>query len=118
MLEMLQQDFIRTARAKGLHERAVIMRHVFRNALIPMLTLLGPLTARLVTGSFIIEQFFAIPGVGRNFVTAVFARDYGVIMGATLFYAFVVAIANLVVDLLYFAVDPRLRADRAVAGGH
>jgi oligopeptide transport system permease protein len=109
LLDVLQQDFVSTARAKGLHERAVILRHGLRNALLPVLTFLGPITAGLVTGSFIIEQFFAIPGVGRNYVTAVFARDYGVIMGSTLFFAVVVAIANLVVDLLYGVVDPRLR---------
>lgn len=109
MLEVMQQDFIRTARAKGLRERVVVLRHIVKNALIPVLTLLGPLSAGLVTGSFIIEQFFAIPGVGRNFVSAVFARDYGMIMGVTLFYAFVVAVANLIVDILYGVVDPRIR---------
>lgn len=109
MLEVMGQDFIRTARSKGLRERAVLFRHIVRNALIPVLTVLGPITAHLVTGSFIIEQFFAIPGVGRNYVTAVFARDYNIIMGATLFFALVVAIANLIVDVLYGLVDPRVR---------
>jgi oligopeptide transport system permease protein len=109
MLEVMQQDFIRTARAKGLQERVVVVRHIVKNALIPVLTLLGPLSAGLVTGSFIIEQFFAIPGVGRNYVQAVFARDYGMIMGTTLFYAFIVAFANLIVDLLYGVADPRIR---------
>ena len=109
MLDVIQQDYVRTARGKGLRERTIIVRHIFKNALIPILTLLGPLSAGLVTGSFIIEQFFAIPGIGRSFVTAVTARDYGLIMGTTLFYAFVVAMANLVVDLLYGVVDPRIR---------
>ncbi len=108
-LEVLGQDYIRTARAKGLAERIVVWRHVLKNAMVPILTVLGPIFAALVTGSFIIEQIFAINVIGRHFVTAVFRRDYGVIMGVTLFYAFVVAVANLVVDVLYAAVDPRIR---------
>jgi oligopeptide transport system permease protein len=108
-LEVLNQDYVRTAWAKGLPVRAVVLRHVARNALIPVLTLAGPLAAALVTGSFIIESQFAIPGVGRAFVTAIFQRDYGVIMGVTLFYALVVATANLAVDLAYAAADPRIR---------
>jgi oligopeptide transport system permease protein len=108
-LEVLQQDYVRTAWAKGLSVRAVVIQHVARNALIPVLTLAGPLAAALVTGSFIIESQFAIPGVGRAFVTAIFGRDYGVIMGVTLFYALVVATANLAVDLAYAAADPRIR---------
>jgi oligopeptide transport system permease protein len=108
-LEVLQQDYVRTAWAKGLSVRAVVLRHVARNALIPVLTLAGPLAAALVTGSFIIESQFAIPGVGRAFVTAIFGRDYGVIMGVTLFYALVVGTANLAVDLAYAAADPRIR---------
>ena len=110
MIDVMDQDYVRTARAKGLPERAVIVRHMARNALIPVLTLLGPITAHLLTGSFIIEQFFAIPGIGRAFVQAAFARDYGVIMGTTLFYAAVVAFANLVVDVLYGIADPRIRS--------
>ncbi len=109
MIDVMRQDYVRTARAKGLHERVVVMRHITRNALIPVLTLAGPITAGLVTGSFIIEQFYAIPGIGRAFVQAVFARDYGIIMGTTLFYAAIVAFANLAVDLLYGLVDPRIR---------
>jgi oligopeptide transport system permease protein len=108
-LEVLQQDYVRTAWAKGLSVRAVVIQHVARNAFIPVLTLAGPLAAALVTGSFIIESQFAIPGVGRAFVTAIFGRDYGVIMGVTLFYALVVATANLAVDLAYAAADPRIR---------
>lgn len=108
-LEVLNQDYVRTAWAKGLSVRAVVLRHVARNALIPVLTLAGPLAAALVTGSFIIESQFAIPGVGRAFVTAIFGRDYGVIMGVTLFYGLVVATANLAVDLAYAAADPRIR---------
>lgn len=109
MLEVLRQDYIRTAWAKGLTERVVIMRHAVRNALIPVLTLAGPLAVNLITGSFIIETVFSIPGIGRLFVQAVFGRDYGLIMGTILFYAFIVAIANLIVDILYAVVDPRIR---------
>ena len=109
VLEVLEQDYVRTARAKGLAEQVVVMRHMVRNALIPVLTILGPVAAFLVTGSFIIEYLFAIPGIGRQFVTSISARDYGVIMGTTLFYAVVVAAANLIVDLMYAIVDPRIR---------
>ena len=113
MIEVRDEDYVRTARAKGLHERAVVLRHMARNAMIPVLSLVGPITAHLVAGSFIIEQVFAIPGIGRAFVQAGFARDYGVIMGTTLFYATVFAVANLVVDVLYGVVDPRIRAGQS-----
>jgi oligopeptide transport system permease protein len=109
MLEVLNQDYIRTARAKGLKENVVVIRHAVKNSMIPILTVMGPIFAFLVTGSFIVERIFAINGVGRHFVQAVFDRDYGLIMGTTLFYAAVVAIANLVVDISYAVVDPRIR---------
>ncbi len=109
MLDVLRQDYVRTARAKGLRERAVVLRHMVRNALIPVLTVIGPVAAVLVTGSFIVEQLFAIPGIGRTFVTSIAARDYGVIMGTTLFYTLIVVVANLVVDILYPVIDPRIR---------
>ena len=109
MLEVLRQDYIRTARAKGLTEWAVLLRHTVKNALVPVLTVSGPIFANLITGSFIIERFFAIPGVGRRFVDAVFVRDYGMIMGTVLFYAAIIAVANLIVDILYAVVDPRIR---------
>jgi oligopeptide transport system permease protein len=109
MLEVMGQDYIRTARAKGMAEQVVVLRHAVKNAMIPVLTVAGPIFAILVTGSFIVERIFQINGVGRPFVDAVFRRDYGVIMGTTIFYATVVAIANLVVDILYAAVDPRIR---------
>jgi len=109
MLEVLSEEYILTARSKGLREPVVLLRHAMRNALIPILTVAGPIAVSLVTGSFIVESFFSIPGIGRLFVQGVFARDYGVIMGATLFYALLVAVANLVVDLLYAVVDPRIR---------
>ena len=109
MLEVLGQDYIRTARAKGLSEWAVIARHTVKNALVPILTVLGPILAVLVTGSFIIETSFAINGVGRHFVGAISSRDYGLIMGTTLFFAVIITFANLAVDILYAFVDPRIR---------
>jgi len=108
-LEVLRQDYIRTAYAKGLMENIILLRHVLRNALIPVVTTAGPELAFLISGSFIIEQLFSIPGIGRLFVNGVFARDYGLIMGSILFYAFTVATINLVVDILYVVIDPRIR---------
>ena len=109
MLEVLRQDYVRTAHAKGLAAHVVVIRHAIKNAMIPVITIMGPIAAILVTGSFIIETTFAIPGVGRAFVDAVLRRDYAMIMGATLFYTAIVAVANLAVDILYAVVDPRIR---------
>ena len=109
LLEVLEQDYIRTARAKGLPDRLVLIRHTLKNAMVPILTVLGPIFVALVTGSFIVERIFAINGIGRHFVTAIFVRDYGVIMGTTLFYALLVAVANLLIDISYAIVDPRIR---------
>ena len=109
MLDVLRQDYIRTARAKGVREFVVVARHAVRNAMIPVLTVLGPTFAVFITGSFIIETQFAIAGLGREFVRSVLIRDYGLIMGVTLFYAVIIATMNLVVDLLYAVADPRIR---------
>jgi oligopeptide transport system permease protein len=109
MLEVLEQDYLRTARAKGLGSAAVFYRHGLRNAVVPVLTVLAPIVAGLITGSFIVEQLFSIPGTGRLFVQSVLARDYGMIMGATLFYAAFIAVANLAVDVAYAVADPRIR---------
>ncbi len=109
VLEVLEQDYVRTARAKGLHERIVLGRHVLKNAVVPILTVSGPIAAGLVTGSFIVETVFAIPGLGKLFIASVFQRDYGMIMGTTIFYAAIIAVANLVVDMVYVAVNPRIR---------
>jgi oligopeptide transport system permease protein len=108
MLEIVRQDYVRTARAKGLDERIVIVRHMLRNALLPVVTILGPVLAALVTGSFVIEQVFRVPGIGRLYINSIFARDYPLIMGTTLLYAVAVAVFNLVVDVLYGVVDPRI----------
>lgn len=108
LLETLGEDFIRTARAKGLKEPLVLFKHAVRNSLIPVLTLLGPLFAALVAGSFVVEYVFAIPGMGRFFITAVTDRDYPLITGVTLVYTAILVCANLLVDLLYSLVDPRI----------
>jgi oligopeptide transport system permease protein len=113
MLETLQQDYIRTAKAKGLRWRRVVGRHVLRNSLIPVVTAAGPLLGFLITGSFVIEQIFAIPGIGRYYVTAVTARDYSVVMGLTVLLAMIVIVANMIVDILYGVLDPRTRDARA-----
>ncbi len=109
MLEVIRQDYIRTARSKGLAERLVIFRHMIKNAMIPVITILGPALAALVTGSFIIETMFGFPGMGRAYVTAIGQRDYSMIMGTTLIYALLVALANLSVDIVYVFLDPRIR---------
>ncbi len=111
-LDVLRQDYIRTAEAKGLPRGVIIRRHLLPNTLIPVLTVAGPIAASLVTGSFIVESVFAIPGLGDQFITSVFRRDYGMIMGLTIFLALVISLANLVVDLLYAVVDPRLRYEQ------
>jgi oligopeptide transport system permease protein len=109
MLEVIRQDYVRTARAKGLSEFRVVTRHMIRNALIAVVTVLGPAVAGLVTGSFIIETIYNVPGMGREYVVAIAARDYSMIMGTTLFYALFVAIANIWVDVMYGFLDPRIR---------
>lgn len=109
LIETFGEDFIRTARAKGLKESAVVLKHALSQSLIPVLTVMGPLTAALLTGSFVVEYVFAIPGMGRFFITAVTDRDYPLIMGVTLVYTVLLVCANLLVDLLYGYVDPRIR---------
>jgi oligopeptide transport system permease protein len=109
MLEILRQDHVRTARAKGLKHRLVVLRHVVRNGLIPVITILGPALAGLITGTIIIENVFGVPGMGYLFIQSITARDYPVIMGTTLFYAILVVIGNMVVDITYGLVDPRIR---------
>jgi oligopeptide transport system permease protein len=112
MLETLQQDYVRTAKAKGLRWRRVVVLHVLRNSLIPVVTAAGPLLALLINGSFVIETIFAIPGIGRYYITAVSARDYSVVMGLTVLLSVLVIVANLVVDILYGFLDPRTREAR------
>jgi ABC-type dipeptide/oligopeptide/nickel transport system permease component len=113
MLETLQQDYVRTARAKGLRYRRVVGLHVLRNSLIPVITAAGPLLGFIITGSFVIELIFNIPGIGQYYVTAVSSRDYSVVMGLTVLLSAIVIVANLVVDILYGILDPRTRDARA-----
>jgi oligopeptide transport system permease protein len=109
MLEVTRKDYIRTAHSKGIMGRTIVRRHMIRNALIPVVTILGPIFAFLVTGSFIIETFFGIPGVGRYYVQGIAGRDYGLIMAMTVLFALAVAVLNVVVDVLYAFIDPRIR---------
>ena len=109
MLQVIREDYIRTARSKGVSEKNVTIHHALKNALIPVVTVLGPLFAYLVTGSLIVEQIFAIPGCGKYFITSVTNRDYPVILGIMLLYAFLIIVANLVVDLTYAWIDPRIK---------
>jgi ABC-type dipeptide/oligopeptide/nickel transport system permease component len=109
MLEIIHQDYIRTARAKGLRERVVIIRHALKNSLIPVTTILGPMTAAWLTGSFMVEWVFSIGGIGKFFVTAVTDRDYTLIMGTILIYGAALVFFNLVVDIAYAFIDPRIR---------
>jgi oligopeptide transport system permease protein len=109
MLEVIRQDYVRTARAKGLTSRVVVVRHALRNALIPVVTILGPLVIGIVTGSVVIENIFGIPGLGKEFATSILNRDYNIVIGLFTFYAVIIALANLLVDLLYTVIDPRIR---------
>ncbi len=109
MLHVVRDDYIRTARAKGLAERAVMVQHALKNAFIPVATILGPLFAFLVTGTFIVEQIFAIPGMDRYYVTSTTNRDYPVVMGTILLYALVLVLANLVADVTHAFLNPRIR---------
>lgn len=109
MLEVLGQDYITTAKAKGLGNTTVVWKHTIRNAIIPVITILGPLVVNIVTGSLVIEHIFAVPGIGDQFVDSITNRDYPMIMGTTLFYTALLLIVILVVDLLYGVIDPRIR---------
>lgn len=114
MIEVLEQDYILTARAKGLTPYQILWRHALRNSLLPVMTYLGPLTATILTGSFIIEKIFGIPGLGQWFVLSVSNRDYTVIMGTTLFYSAFLILSIFFVDLLYTWIDPRIRLKAGV----
>jgi len=109
MLETIRTDYVRTAWAKGLKPRIVVVRHALRNALIPVVTILGPLTTGIITGSVVIENIFGIPGLGKEFVTSILARDYNIVIGVFTFYAALVGLANLTVAVIYPALDPRIR---------
>jgi oligopeptide transport system permease protein len=109
MLDVIRQDYVRTAWAKGLTGRVVIVRHALRNALIPVVTIGGPLVTGIITGSVVIETIFGVPGLGKEFVNSILNRDYGIVVGLYTFYAILVGLANLGVDLIYPVLDPRIR---------
>lgn len=109
MLEILNNDYIKVARAKGLPDRIVLFRHAIKNAILPVISYLGPLIATIFTGSFIIESIFAIPGLGKYFVSSIYDRDYTVILGVTVFYCVLLVLLNFMVDLSYAFFDPRIR---------
>ena len=111
MIEVLRSNFIRTARAKGLPDRVMIVRHAMRAALLPVISYLGPAAAGIITGSVVIEQIFGIPGIGRYFVEGALNRDYTLVMGVVVFYGALIILFNLIVDLLYGLLDPRVRLD-------
>ena len=111
VLEVIRSDYVRTARAKGLRQRVVISRHVLKNALIPVVTILGPIFANIGTGSFFVESLYSVPGMGKFFVTSMNARDYNMIMAVILIYGVYLGIMNLLVDLIYGLTDPRIRYD-------
>ena len=111
MLDVLGQDYIRTARAKGVSGKKIIFGHALKNSLIPVITYFGPMLAFIVTGSMVVEQIFAVPGIGRQFVSSIANRDYTMIMGTTIFLASLIVIMNLISDLLYKVVDPRIDYD-------
>lgn len=112
MLEVVSTDYVKTADAKGLSQSEITIRHQIRNAVLPVLTVLGPLFARLVTGTFVIEQIFAIPGLGRHYVDSMQTLDYTMILGLTIFFGTFLVVVNLLIDFLYGIVDPRIRTQR------
>ena len=112
MLEVLTQDYIKTAKAKGLSPFKIIVKHALRNALLPVVTLLGALAASILTGTFVIEKIFAIPGMGKYFVDSINNRDYPVIMGTTIFYSTILIIMLFLVDLAYGILDPRIKLQK------
>jgi len=111
LLEVLNQDYIRTARAKGLRERLVVVRHALKNSMIPVATVLGPLLAAVLTGTFVIEQIFALNGLGRQFIGSVQSREYFILTSITLIYGIFLVLGNLMVDVMYAWLDPRIRYD-------
>ena len=109
LLDVMGQDYMRTARAKGVSSVKILFKHALRNAILPVITYVGPMLAGLMTGSFVVEKIFSIPGLGRDFVSAITNRDYMMIMGTTILLATLVIVANVVVDILYKIIDPRIK---------
>lgn len=115
LIEVLKSDYIRTAKAKGLSKKTVILKHGLRNSLIPVVTYLGPLIAGVLTGSFVVESVFAIPGLGGEFVSTVTNRDYSALLGVLVFYSTLIVVCNILVDIMYVIIDPRIKLDNAKA---
>ncbi len=115
LLEVLKSDYIRTAKAKGVDGRRIMFKHALRNTLIPIVTYVGPLIAGILTGSFVVEKIFAIPGLGREFVTTITNRDYTTILGVTIFYSTLLILCNLIVDIMYVIIDPRIKLENVEA---
>ena len=111
MLDVMGQDYLKTARSKGLSEGVVLFKHALRNSILPVITYLGPMTTMVIAGSFVTERIFSIPGLGQYFITSINNRDYSMIMGTTIFFAMLLIAANLIVDVLYTIVDPRIKLD-------
>ena len=111
MIETLKQDSIQTERSKGTPEHVVITKYTLKNSILPVITYLGPMFASIITGTFVIEKTFSIPGLGRYFVEAIGQRDYAITLGLTIFVGSMIIICNLVVDIIYALVDPRIRID-------
>ena len=109
MLDVLSQDYIKTAKAKGLSQRKIVWKHAVRNAIMPVVTVMGPLVASILTGAFVVENIFSIPGLGKYFVQSVQTNNYTMIAGTTVFYGAFLILANLVVDLIYGLIDPRIK---------
>ena len=112
MLEVLRQDYIRTAKAKGVKYKNILLRHAFKNAVLPVVTYMGPMVAALFTGGFVVERMYSIPGVGREYVNSVGNRDYAVLLGMTIYFGTLIIISNILVDILYAAIDPRIRLNK------
>ncbi|WP_028549269.1 ABC transporter permease [Paenibacillus sp. UNC451MF] len=109
MLDVLSLDYIKTAKAKGLSQRAIVVRHTLRNAILPVVTVLGPVFVNLITGTLIVEQIFVVPGLGKHFVQSIYSNDYTMITGLTIFYSFLLVVVLFITDILYGLVDPRIR---------
>jgi oligopeptide transport system permease protein len=109
MLDVLHADYIKTARSKGLSQSAIVLKHTLRNAILPIVTVLGPITVNIITGTLVVEQIFAIPGLGKYFVQAVYSNDYTLIMGLTIFYSLLLIIVMFLTDIAYGLIDPRIR---------
>ena len=109
LLDVMGQDYMRTARAKGVSQFMILFKHALRNAILPVITYVGPMLASLMTGSFVVEKIFSVPGLGRDFVSAITNRDYTMIMGTTIFLATLMVVMNVLVDIVYKLVDPRIK---------